>query len=384
MSAQKFDSVIVRYDEIGTKSTKTRIWMEKKLCSNLESVLKDRNISGKVEREFGRIFIRTKNPKEAAKAACDCFGVVSTSPAISIQPKKKIIKNTILEVARERFKGESFAVRARCAETSFSSKEIEKEVGEVLKQELKAEVELDSPDFVVYTEVRKNEAFVFLKKLNGVCGLPLGTQEKLVALISGGIDSPVATWKVMKRGCKTIPIYFDLGKYGGPDHIERTFETVRKLSRYAPNTDMRIRKINAGDVIENLLENTNRTRMISYRRFMFRAAEQVAIKEGASGIVTGESIGQKSSQTSRNISVTSQVTDLPIHRPLLTMDKKEIIEKAKFIGTFKKSTIDAGCHRIAPNKPRTRSTLENVKRKEPENLLEIAEKKAKKAMIENL
>ncbi len=378
------DSVIVRYGEIGVKSINTRIAMEKKLCSNLEEILKHRNISGKTERELGRIFIRTEEPEKAAKAACDCFGVVSTSPTKSIPSKKEKITKTILKTAKKRFKGESFAIKARCTETPFRSKEIEEKAGDLVRKETKAKVDLDSPDFTIYAECREKEAFVFLEKLPGVKGLPLGTQNKLVTLISGGIDSPVAAWKVMKRGCEIIPVYFDLEKYGGVDHIERAFETVRKLSKYAPNKDLRIRKIPAGEAIELLQKETEKTRMISYRRFMFKAAKKIAEKEHASGIVTGESIGQKSSQTIQNLSITSKTINIPIYRPLLSMDKQEIIDKAKSIGTFQDSTINTGCHKIAPNKPTTKATLKDVKQKEPNNLLNLAKKKAKETTIEKI
>ena len=158
-------------------------------------------------------------------------------------------------------------------------------------------------------------------------------------------------------------------------------ETVRRLAEFAPNYDMRVRKIPAGEMMETLAEEVGPARMLVYRRFMYRAAEHIAREADATGIVTGEAIGQKSSQTARNLGVTSTATEMPILRPLLTMDKSAITERARRIGTFRDSTIPAGCNRIAPDYPETNATAEIVDNAEPEGLYERAARAAENATI---
>jgi len=194
----------------------------------------------------------------------------------------------------------------------------------------------------------------------------------VVALISGGIDSPVAAYEVMRRGCPVVPVYVDLGEYGGPDHEARAVETVRTLSAYAPNFDTRLRRVPAGEHVDALVEAMDRGRMLSLRRFMLRTAEEIARDRDADGIVTGEAIGQKSSQTAQNISVTDGATDLPVYRPLLTMDKNVITERAKVIGTFDDSTIPAGCNRFAPAQAETNAHRDLLREAEPNDLFERA------------
>jgi thiamine biosynthesis protein ThiI len=237
-------------------------------------------------------------------------------------------------------------------------------------------VDLDDPDLTFSVEARTDQAFVFLEKRPGPGGLPLGSQSKVVALVSGGIDSPVAAWEMMKRGSEIVPVYLDLGKYGGPDHEARAVETVRKLAAYAPDRDMRVRKVPAGDDVEMLAEEVGAARMLVFRRYMYRVAEAIARQEGAYGVVTGEAIGQKSSQTTRNLAMTSSAVDLPVYRPLLTMDKHEITEQARAIDTYRDSTIPVGCNRIAPNHPETNASRAVIEAAEPDDLFERADSAA--------
>lgn len=384
--------VVVRHGEIGTKSSQVQTSMERQLQTNLQALLRNRGVSGEVEREWSRLYVRTSEVEAAADAAADTFGVASASPAISVTPEKTAILDALSRTAEEVYSEGSFAVRARRAGEKdvhdFTSKEIERDGGsavyEAVEPEFTPSVDLDSPDLEFFVEAREDETFVFLEKRSGPGGLPLGTQHPVVALISGGIDSPVAAWLAMKRGSPVRPVYFDLGDYGGLDHEARAYEAVRRLADYAPNQDMRVRRVPAGDLIDLLMDRVGETRMLSYRRFMLRAAEHVAEMEDAVGIVTGEAIGQKSSQTAKNLRATSSAADLPVHRPLLGMDKQEIVRRAKEIGTYQDSTIDAGCHRVAPSLPSTAASLEEVLEAEPSDLMERAEEAAEDVSVEEL
>jgi len=373
------DSVVVRHGDVGVKSSHVQSDMERTLRENVAAMLADRGIAGDVDREWGRVLVRTDEPDRAADAAADTFGVVSASPAVSVPPELDAITDALADTAREHYDGGAFAVDARRAGSGhgFDSHDVNREGGDAVwaavADDFQPEVDLDDPDLTFSVEVRETEAFVFLEHRDGPGGMPLGTQAPLVALLSGGIDSPVAAWQAMKRGAPVVPLYLDLGDYGGPDHRARAEGAARKLDAYAPNRDLHLRVAPAGDAVERLAASTGRTRMLSYRRFMYRVAEHVAENVDAAGVVTGEAIGQKSSQTTANLGVVDRATALPVHRPLLTWDKQDIIRAAREIGTYRDSTIEVGCNRLAPSQPLTAAPLESVRKDEPDALFEWAE-----------
>ncbi|EFW91770.1 thiamine biosynthesis protein ThiI [Haladaptatus paucihalophilus DX253] len=378
------DTVLVRHGDVGVKSGKVQTEMERRLRDNIAAILADRGIDAEVERRWSRLLVHAteENVEEATTAAADTFGVQSASAAAVVSPEQAVIEETLADAAREHYHEGTFAVRARRSSKDhpFTSAELEREGGTAVWNAVEnPEVDLDDPDITFSVEVRDDEAFVFLEKRDGPGGLPLGTQTKLVSLVSGGIDSPVATWEVMKRGSPVIPVYLDLGDYGGIDHRARAVETVRKLAKYAPEQDMRVRKVPAGEAMTLLGEEVGPARMLVFRRFMYRVAEHIAREESAHGIVTGEAIGQKSSQTARNLGVVGTATTMPIHRPLLTMDKSDIVARARRIDTYTDSTIPAGCNRLAPDYPETNATHEIAQNAEPDDLFELA-----KAAAENV
>lgn len=364
------DTVLVRYGDIGVKSTKVQRDMERSLETNLQAMLDSYGVTGTLDWQWSRPRIRTSKTEAATAAACDTFGIVSASPAISTEPTMGDICEALARTARaSEIKG-PFAVEARRAGTReahpFTSEEIEREGGQAVWDALSGpEVDLENPSLTFSVECRTEEAFVFTEKRVGPGGLPLGSQRPLVSLLSGGIDSPVAALEVMKRGAPVIPLYFDFEQYGGVDHVARAVESARTLRSYGPNHARDLRIAPAGAVADRLVEEVGPTRMLSLRRFMLRVGERVAEETDAVGIVTGEAIGQKSSQTSANLALTDQVTRLPVHRPLLTWDKQEIIAQARRIGTYEDSRIEAGCNRIAPDYPETNAALEEVEAAEP-------------------
>ena len=383
------DTVVVRYSgEIGTKSSAVQRRMERRLADNLEAMLEARDVPGEVELHPTRPLVRTDGPDaagDAAEAAADVFGVVSASPARSIPPEFDAILDALAEAGRACYDGGSFAVSARRAGTDypFTSHDVEVDGGaavfEAVADRFEPAVDLDDPDHTFGVEVRPDEAFVYTGTVDGPGGLPLGSQAPLVALVSGGIDSPVAAYEVMRRGSPIVPVYLELGEFGGPDHEARAMETVSTLSGYAPGRDLGVWRVPAGDDLTDFAAEIESGRMLVFRRYMLAVAERIARHEGAHGVVTGEALGQKSSQTVQNLAVTSAATDLPVHRPLLAMDKAAIVGRAREIGTFADSTIPAGCNRLAPSRPETSGSLAGVAALEPDDLEERAERAASRA-----
>ena len=380
MEPPNADTVLVRHGELGTKSSRVQSRMESQLAANLRSMLSMRGIEGTVERERGRIYVYSTpaSVDAATDAATDTFGVISASPAQTVAPTRSAIEAGLVEIADVAYDSGSFAVRARRAgnrtDHPFTSKEIETEGGSAIwthvEDRFAPAVDLDDPDVTFYVECRPETAFVFLEKRPGPGGFPVGTQGRVVALISGGTDSPVAAWELLGRGCEVIPVYFDFEAYGGPDHVARALSGIETVQRYAPRHPHDVWRVPIGDVANMLVEDFSRMRMILLRRFMFRVAEHIAREVDAHALVTGESLGQKSSQTGWNLSTTSAATELPIHRPLLNVDKQSIIAQAKEIGTYSDARINAGCNRIAPKHPATAARHAEVEAIEPPLLTE--------------
>ena len=375
------DVVLVRHGELGVKSEQVRRKMEDRLAENLRAMLDVRELDGDIERRRNRIFVHTDAADAVAAAAADTFGVVSASPARTVDPTLPSIEAALVAATEAHYDGGSFAVDADRAGPSdahpFASTDIESDGGAAVWAAIESlgyetTVDLDEPDFRLRVECRPDDAYVYLARRPGPGGLPLGTQRPVVALVSGGIDSPVAAWKLMARGCPVVPVYVDLGDYGGPDHRGRARATVETLASYAPGAEMTMHVVDAGDVVADLEAEMADLRMLSLRRFMLAAAEAVAERERAVGIVTGEAIGQKSSQTSANIAVTDAAATLPVHRPLLATDKSDITQLARRIGTFEDATVDTGCNRVAPELPETSADLDAVRAAEPDDLLERA------------
>lgn len=374
------DTVLVRHGELGTKSSQVQHRMERLLGGNIDRMLTERQIEGTVSGEHGRLYVRGK-PAELSRvldAVTDTVGVISASPAVRTAPTMEAITSALGTIASDVHTGGTFAVRARRAggpdAHAFTSQEIEREGGSAIWATVDTpEVDLDHPDHTYYVECRPDTAYIFIEKQPGPGGFPYGSQGTVVALISGGIDSPVAAWEMMRRGCQIVPLYFDFEDYGGPDHIARAYESVRHLAQYAPDGRLDLVHVPIGSVVEELCESTQATRMLSLRRFMFSVAEQIADREGAHSLSTGESLGQKSSQTGTNLAVGGAHLRYPIHRPLLAMDKQEIIDRAKTLGTFQDATIDAGCNRVAPSLPETAANLADVLAAEPPGLLRHVE-----------
>jgi len=381
------DTVLVRHGDINTKSNAVKGQMLGSLLENIEAILAARDVPGTVEKRWDRPIVRTdKAHVEAATAVtADAFGVVSASPAVAITPEREAIYDVLERTARAHYDGGTFAVEARRADKSrpYTSEDLAREAGDriwqAVEDEFEPAVDLDDPDLEFGVEVRREVAYVYLESRDGPGGLPLGSQARMVALISGGIDSPVAAYEMMRRGVPIVPVYISLGQYGGVDHEARALETVGTLSRFAPTLEMTVYRVDAGDVVDELVNSMEQGRMLSLRRFFYRVGETIADIVDASGIVTGEAIGQKSSQTARNIGVTSPASRLPVHRPLLTWDKHQIVDRAREIGTFTDSTIDAGCNRVVPDQVETNAHYDRLLEAEPDDLLERAEQAARDA-----
>ncbi len=352
---------LVRYSEIGTKSNYVKNKMEKVLRQRIVDRLEHEGIDyDKVNILEGRILVQ-ETSEEAAEAISTVPGVASVSPARKTEADIESIK----EVVRDLQIGETFGIEPnRAGEHSFSSQDIAREIGSFVEKEHGSSVDLDNPETWLGIDIRYNDVYVFTERYEGTKGYPVGTEDTLAALISGGIDSPVAAYEVMKRGCDVIPIYFYNKPIAAEDHLMRFRASAKKLKKFHPAKKWEAYIVDMEEVNQELLE-IERGRMVLHRKIMFQVAEKIAEKEGLKGLVTGESIGQKSSQTPSNLEFTSASTEKPIHRPLLSWNKSRITEEAREIDTFEEASIDSACSTMAPENPAT-----SMKRGELEKLEE--------------
>ncbi len=361
-------SVLVRYGELSLKSEPVRRFMENVLIENMKWMLKRKKIPHKgISRERGRIFIDSDFPRKVCEVLSNVFGIVSTSPVLESASEIEEILRLSMRVAEMLIgPNESFAVRARRTGThNFTSIDIEKKVGAAIlnmTSGLNTKVNLTQPDKYIFIEIREKKTYVYHEVFSGPGGLPYGSEGNIVSLFSGGIDSPVATWLMMKRGCKIIPIYFDNSPYTDQSTLNRAVSVIKIIREYATHKKFYMYIIPHGKTLEKIINyEPRKLTCILCKRIFYQVATAIAEKEGAKGIVTGESLGQVASQTLDNLMVLNEATNLPVFRPLIGLDKLEIEEIAKKIGTYELSSTDAtGCGAV-PKKPATTANLEEVR-----------------------
>lgn len=355
--------IIVRYGEIGLKSKGTRAAFEGRLVKNIRAALG----KGRVTREYGRIYVDSSSREDAEKVA-RVFGVVSTSVAVKVGSGLEELLGEATAYARERIRpGQSFAVRARrVGKHDYSSLELARSLGSRIIEATGAKVNLRNPEVEIHVEVRDNDAYLYDEVIKGVGGLPLGTQGTAVALISGGIDSPVAAWMMMKRGVDVVALFLDPSPLVDERTVNRAMASVERLAAWKNGT-IKTYIAPYGDVLIKLLKaRDTKLGCVLCKRAIYRAAQMIAEKEKARAIITGESLGQVASQTMENLAVIDEAVTMPVYRPLIAYDKDDIIQLAKEIGTYDVSIMPANCCLGPPPYPETRATLERVKRSEEE------------------
>ena len=359
------DLIIARYGEIGIKSPKIRSRFERKLVKNIKATFEC-----EVERNQGRIYIFPKDFEEGIEKLNRVFGVVSYSPATSTQANYESIDETLGQYTRELIleglidENTKFAIKCRRVGThEFTSQEMAAHCGGVVRNVVLAPVDLTNPDLTIFVEIRDDDAYIFHEKIRGPGGLPLGTQGKVVVLLSSGIDSPVAAYLMMKRGCEVIALHCNNDPFSGPKVTENFNLLVDQLNIYAKGTPIKKRVIDYGEYLTVAKQKApEKMTCVLCKSGMYRIAEKLAVKLGADAIVDGSSVGQVASQTLSNILATRYGVDMPILSPLIGLDKEEITKIAKDIGTFEISKIDDGGCSAVPRYPETHADLERVKK----------------------
>ncbi len=345
--------IVVHYGEIATKG-ENRAFFERKL---IEAIRKVSN--GEVKRRYGRIEVKfsSKAMERLAKIPGIRYYGVGYKTSLDMDE----IKEAALKVLPESSK--SFRIDASRSNKSFplNSIEINREVGEFVVKRTGKKVDLKNPDAVVWIEICDKEAYVYSTRVEGVGGLPVGVAGRVVALISGGIDSPVAAFMAMKRGCEIIAVHFFNQTMHSPKVREKIRMLAQKLAEF--QGEVRLYMVPFQDVQMEIIKNVPpKLRMLVYRRSMMRMANIIAEREKCRGIVTGDSLSQVASQTLENLNVIYSASKIVVLPPLIGMDKEEIIQLARKIGTYEISIqpYDDCCSFMIAKHPETRARLEDV------------------------
>ena len=366
-------SILVRYHEIALKKGNRPYFVEL-LKRNLVSAVKDlgfkeiRSLPGRLLMLFGEQADEEKIGRRIERV----FGVANFSFVERTSLDLEALKSGILEALDGR-RFSSFRIDAKRGDKEFplTSPEINRKIGAAVKETTGARVDLKNAECTISIEILPRDAFFGFDKIAGPGGLPVGASGRAVSLISGGIDSPVASYRMMQRGCRLIFVHFHSAPYLDKSSQEKVRELVKLLTRH--QFASRLYLVPFGEIQRQIVAAVMRPlRVVLYRRMMMRIAEAIAKKEKASALVTGESLAQVASQTLENLAVIEKAATLPILRPLVGMDKQEIIDQARRIGTFETSCIpDQDCCQLfVPRHPATKARLADVE--EAESRLDLA------------
>jgi len=337
----KTKTLLIRYDEIGLKG-RNRRHFENQLVSNIRYVLRDiKNI--KIYKIHGRILGRVDltDAEKSTSRLTQIPGIASISIGDSMEPDFDKIAQLGISLIQSKLQvlGKlKFCVRTRRSNKSFpfTSKEFDFEVGSRIMEALSSNglsVDINHADFVLEVEIGPQETIVFDNRVCGLKGLPVGSSGQVLSLLSGGIDSPVSTFKLINRGCRVHSVFFDNRTFLGRGGYDKVVRLAHTLNRFQGGGKLYV--VSFQDIQVAIRDHcTDSNRVVLYRRMMYRIAHALAGLKNYQGLVTGESVGQVASQTLKNLMAVSCVVPMSVLRPLIGMNKQEIITHAKQIGTY--------------------------------------------------
>ena len=361
---------IVHYHELALKG-RNRDFFERQLIGNIRTVLKDLGVT-RIESLRGRLRVilpEHLNDQSVKERLSSVFGIANFSlaqgvPLNLLQPDlEELMRGIGAAATRRTF--DTFRVTAKRADKrlALTSMDVERAVGKYLCDLTGKTVNLTAPDLTIYIELLAKDAYYYLDKIQGPGGMPVGVSGTVACLISGGIDSPVAAYRMMKRGCNALFVHFS----GRPLVSRASEDKVRELVQILTTHQYRSKLfiVPFGEIQREVVaEAPAPYRVVLYRRLMVRIAAQIALTNRCWALVTGDSLGQVASQTPENLSVIEEAAELPMLRPLIGMDKLEITDQAQRIGTFATSIEPDQdcCSLFVPPHPSTKTRLDDIRR----------------------
>lgn len=362
----QYDHILIRYGELGLKGNNMRYFLNK-LQKNIQHKLaKFKDI--RIQRTQGRLFILLNghDPEPIIKICKNIFGIHSLSLAIKLENDVEAIKEAAVYALENSKKSKTFKVITKRANKTFpvGSQEMNQLIGgHLLKHTTDYKVDVHQPDVEIKVEIRNNATYITSDRVEGLGGFPVGTGGKSLLLLSGGIDSPVAGFLAMKRGVDIEAIHFHSPPFTSDRAKQKVIDLTKRLTYYG-NT-INIHFVPFTKLQQTIFEKMpDRYTMTIMRRMMMRISKAISHQEGILSLTTGESLGQVASQTMESMNVINEVTNLPILRPLITMDKIEIINIARKINTYDISIrpYEDCCTVFVPKSPKTNPKRDKVKK----------------------
>ena len=358
----KYDHIMVRFGEMSTKGKNKKDFI-KVLAKNIRASLSDFEVVEIISR-FDHIYVKINDndPKRVIEVLQDVSGIQGLSLVLKTNDDIENLKKVCLELVKQE-EGKTFKVHSKRANKNYPiiSDQINREIAKVILQNTELKVDVHNPDILVSIEIRDDGAYVFTHTYKGAGGYPLGVGGKIMHMLSGGIDSPVAAFLLMKRGIKIECIHFASPPYTNVGVIEKLKDLLGKLNKYQP--EIRLNIIPFTKLQEEIYKQSDESYAITImRRMMFRLADRLAKRRRCLAISSGESVGQVASQTLDSMNVINAVSNMPVLRPVVCYDKTEIIDLAKKIDTFDISIrpFEDCCTIFAPKNPKTKPSLEKV------------------------
>lgn len=352
----QYDTILIRYGELSTKGKNKKDFI-KRLSKNIQQVLEDKPMLEFVN-TYDRIYIRLhgEDPYSCIDRIQKVFGISSFSITQKVENNIEVIQEACLAIAQENETG-TFKVVAHRSDKTFEMKsdQINRAVAGIILRNTEHKVDVHKPSFKIHVEVRQTHTYITSKIIPGAGGYPVGINGKAMLLLSGGIDSPVAAYYVMKRGVEVEAIHFSSPPYTSTSAQEKVLELARLVSQYQGR--MKVHVVPFTDLQLAIYKECNESYAITImRRMMVRIAEKIAKKNRCLALATGESLGQVASQTLESMGVINEVIKMPILRPVVTFDKLDIIDVAKKIGTYETSILpfEDCCTIFTPKNPVTK------------------------------
>ncbi|WP_434170057.1 tRNA uracil 4-sulfurtransferase ThiI [Streptococcus agalactiae] len=377
----QYSEIMIRYGELSTKK-KNRMRFINKLKNNMEHVLSIYpDVSVKTDRDRGHVYLNGTDYHEVAESLKEIFGIQAFSPSFKVEKNVDTLVKAVQEIMTSIYKdGMTFKITAKRSDHSFEldSRALNHTLGDAVFSVLpNIKAQMKQPDINLKVEIRDEAAYISYEDIRGAGGLPVGTSGKGMLMLSGGIDSPVAGYLALKRGVDIEAVHFASPPYTSPGALKKAHDLTRKLTKFGGN--IQFIEVPFTEIQEEINEKAPEAYLMTLtRRFMMRITDRIRENRNGLVIINGESLGQVASQTLESMQAINAVTATPIIRPVVTMDKLEIIDIAQKIDTFDISIqpFEDCCTIFAPDRPKTNPKIKNTeqyeKRMDVEGLVERA------------
>ncbi|HGC7653362.1 TPA: tRNA uracil 4-sulfurtransferase ThiI [Streptococcus agalactiae] len=377
----QYSEIMIRYGELSTKK-KNRMRFINKLKNNMEHVLSIYpDVSVKTDRDRGHVYLNGTDYREVAESLKEIFGIQAFSPSFKVEKNVDTLVKAVQEIMTSVYKdGMTFKITAKRSDHSFEldSRALNHTLGDAVFSVLpNIKAQMKQPDINLKVEIRDEAAYISYENIRGAGGLPVGTSGKGMLMLSGGIDSPVAGYLALKRGVDIEAVHFASPPYTSPGALKKAHDLTRKLTKFGGN--IQFIEVPFTEIQEEIKEKAPEAYLMTLtRRFMMRITDRIRENRNGLVIINGESLGQVASQTLESMQAINAVTATPIIRPVVTMDKLEIIDIAQKIDTFDISIqpFEDCCTIFAPDRPKTNPKIKNTeqyeKRMDVEGLVERA------------